>query len=93
MQMDELAREVGLSRPHFFKLFKMQMGITPNLYLNTLRAEHAIEDLMTTVKVDHRYRTLNWALPLRQSFTRFLHVERGHSAHRIPAGGAFRLKP
>ncbi|MEO1491660.1 MAG: AraC family transcriptional regulator [Pseudomonadota bacterium] len=50
IQMNELAREVGLSRPHFFKLFKMQMGITPNLYLNTLRAEHAIEDLMTTRK-------------------------------------------
>lgn len=50
MQMDELARAVGLSRPHFFKLFKKQMGITPNLYLNTLRAEHAITELMTTDK-------------------------------------------
>ncbi len=50
MQMDELAREVGLSRPHFFKLFKKQMGITPNLYMNTLRAEHAITELMTTEK-------------------------------------------
>lgn len=49
-QMDDLAREVGLSRPHFFKLFKMQMGITPNLYLNTLRAEHAIDDLISTNK-------------------------------------------
>lgn len=48
--MDKLARDVGLSRPHFFKLFKKQMGITPNLYLNTLRAEQAIEDLMTTNK-------------------------------------------
>lgn len=50
LQMDELARQVGLSRPHFFKLFKKQMGITPNLYLNTLRAEHAITELMTTEK-------------------------------------------
>lgn len=50
IQMDQLAREVGLSRPHFFKLFKKQMGITPNLYLNTLRAEHAITELMTTEK-------------------------------------------
>ncbi|MFT7596442.1 MAG: transcriptional regulator GlxA family with amidase domain [Paracoccaceae bacterium] len=33
-----------------YKLFKKQMGITPNLYLNTLRAEHAIEELMTTDK-------------------------------------------
>ncbi|MDP5218879.1 AraC family transcriptional regulator [Ruegeria sp. 2205SS24-7] len=50
MQMDDLARKVGLSRPHFFKLFKRQMGITPNLFLNTLRAEHAISELLTTEK-------------------------------------------
>jgi len=50
LAMDQLARDVGLSRPHFFKLFKKQMGITPNLYLNTLRAEKAIQDLMTTDK-------------------------------------------
>lgn len=50
MEMDSLAREVGLSRPHFFKLFKKQMGVTPNLYLNTLRSEKAIEFLMTTEK-------------------------------------------
>jgi transcriptional regulator GlxA family with amidase domain len=50
VEVEWLAREVGLSRPHFFKLFKKQMGITPNLYLNTLRAEQAISDLMTTDK-------------------------------------------
>ncbi|MEM8649074.1 MAG: AraC family transcriptional regulator [Pseudomonadota bacterium] len=50
MEMECLAREVGLSRPHFFKLFKKQMGVTPNLYLNTLRSEKAIEYLMTTQK-------------------------------------------
>jgi len=27
--IDWLALEVGLSRPHFFKLFKKQMGIRP----------------------------------------------------------------
>lgn len=48
--IDRLAREVGLSRPHFFKLFKKQMGITPNLYLNTLRSEQAINELLTTAK-------------------------------------------
>ena len=50
IEMDSLARQVGLSRPHFFKLFKKQMGVTPNLYLNTLRSEKAIEYLMTTEK-------------------------------------------
>ena len=42
-ELDNVAREVGLSRPHFFKLFRAQMGLTPNLYLNALRMERAIE--------------------------------------------------
>ena len=69
-QMDELAREVGLSRPHFFKLFKMQMGITPNLYLNTLRAEHAIDELMTTRKSVTDI-GLDLGFASQASFTRF----------------------
>jgi len=50
VEIDHLARDVGLSRPHFYKLFKMQMGITPNIFLNTLRTEQAIDDLMGTQK-------------------------------------------
>ena len=68
--MDDLAREVGLSRPHFFKLFKMQMGITPNLYLNTLRAEHAIDELMTTRKSVTDI-GLDLGFASQASFTRF----------------------
>jgi AraC-like DNA-binding protein len=41
-ELDAVAREVGLSRPHFYKLFRAQMGVTPNIYLNTLRMERAI---------------------------------------------------
>jgi AraC-like DNA-binding protein len=43
--LDAVAREVGLSRPHFYKLFRAQIGVTPNIYLNTLRMECAIERL------------------------------------------------
>ncbi len=70
VEIDWLARESGLSRPHFFKLFKRQMGITPNLYLNTLRAEHAIEDLMRTTKTvtDIGY---DLGFASQASFTRF----------------------
>ncbi len=70
IEIEWLARESGLSRPHFFKLFKKQMGITPNLYLNTLRAEQAIDDLMQTNKsvTDIGY---DLGFSSQASFTRF----------------------
>jgi AraC-like DNA-binding protein len=43
LELDVVAREAGLSRPHFFKLFRAQVGLTPNLYLNALRMERAID--------------------------------------------------
>ncbi len=48
LEMDSVAREVGLSRPHFYKLFRAQVGLTPNLYLNALRMEQAINMLATS---------------------------------------------
>jgi AraC-like DNA-binding protein len=45
LELDDVARDAGLSRPHFYKLFKKQTGITPNLFLNTLRMERAIDSL------------------------------------------------
>ena len=70
VEIDRVARDVGLSRPHFFKLFKKQMGVTPNIYLNTLRAEQAIEDLLTTDKTvtDIAY---DLGFSSQASFTRF----------------------
>ena len=44
--MDGVARAVGLSRPHFYKLFREQVGVTPNIYLNALRMERAIDQLV-----------------------------------------------
>lgn len=48
IELDMVAREVGLSRPHFYKLFRAQVGLTPNLYLNALRMERAIDMLATS---------------------------------------------
>ncbi|TCT09917.1 AraC family transcriptional regulator [Tepidamorphus gemmatus] len=45
LQLDMVAREAGLSRPHFYKLFRSQVGVTPNVYLNALRMEQAIDRL------------------------------------------------
>ena len=48
LEMDRVAREVGLSRPHFYKLFRAQVGLTPNLYLNALRMEQEFDMLATS---------------------------------------------
>lgn len=45
---DEVARAVGLSRPHFFALFKEQMSVTPNVYWNTLRIAEAMRCLQSS---------------------------------------------
>ncbi|MBN8997363.1 MAG: helix-turn-helix transcriptional regulator [Rhizobiales bacterium] len=45
MNFDELARSVGLSRPHFFALFKEHTQLTPNVFWNTLRMEEALKQL------------------------------------------------
>jgi AraC-like DNA-binding protein len=45
---DEVARNVGLSRPHFFALFREQMGVTPNVFWNTLRLAVATRCLQST---------------------------------------------
>jgi AraC-like DNA-binding protein len=46
IELDAVARGAGLSRPHFYKLFRTQTGLTPNLYVNTLLMEHAIGRLV-----------------------------------------------
>lgn len=48
IELDSIARESGLSRPHFYKLFRTQTGVTPNLYLNTLMMERALDALVAT---------------------------------------------
>lgn len=45
IDLGAVSRAAGLSRPHFFKLFREQVGLPPTLYLNALRMEHAIERL------------------------------------------------
>lgn len=68
--LNSIARGAGLSRPHFFKLFKENTGLTPNIYLNTLRMEAAIDkltlssDAVTSIGLDLGFSS-------QASFTRF----------------------
>jgi len=68
--LDMIARDSGLSRPHFYKLFREQAGVTPNIYLNTLRMEKAIERLTRTQKPITSI-GLDLGFASQASFTRF----------------------
>jgi AraC-like DNA-binding protein len=46
IELDAVARDAGLSRPHFFKLFRENTGVTPALYANTMRVERALDRIM-----------------------------------------------
>ena len=48
IELDSIARESGLSRPHFYRLFRTQTGVTPHLYLNTLIMEQALDALVAS---------------------------------------------
>jgi AraC-like DNA-binding protein len=45
IELDSVARDAGLSRPHFYKLFRENTGVTPALYANTMRVERALDRL------------------------------------------------
>ena len=48
VNLDQLAREAGISRFHFTRLFKRKLGMTPYQYLINLRMKHASLLLRTT---------------------------------------------
>ena len=47
LSLAELAREAGISRFHFIKLFRKKCGITPHQYLIKLRMENAAKLLQS----------------------------------------------
>lgn len=48
IELDSVARDAGLSRPHFYKLFRENTGVTPALYANTVRVERALDRLTSS---------------------------------------------
>jgi AraC-like DNA-binding protein len=42
VSLERVARNAGLSRPHFFSLFHEQTSLTPRIYWNLLRIENAV---------------------------------------------------
>ena len=46
--MTELAGRVGLSRAHFFRLFEQSTNVPPRVFLNVVRLERAVAELVRT---------------------------------------------
>ena len=83
LELDLIARDSGLSRPHFYRLFRTQTGVTPHLYLNTLMMEQALDALVATEVADRRHR-LRSRLLLAKRLHPLLRRQCRHGADRIP---------
>lgn len=44
--IDKFAKEAGLSRAHFFRLFESSIGLPPRVYLNVVRMEQAYDAVL-----------------------------------------------
>jgi AraC-like DNA-binding protein len=87
--MSAVAREVAMSRPHFFEVFRRSLGITPNAYRNVLRMERAYRSLLeTSIPVNRIASELGFSA--HADFTRFFRMNHGVSpdAYR---GAAWRM--
>jgi AraC-like DNA-binding protein len=82
-RMGEIARAAGISRAHFFKLFREHTGLTPKLYSNTIQIERALTLLAeTNDAVTHIGEDLGFSC--QSTFTRFFssHVGMAPTAYR-----------
>ena len=86
--VEEIARDSGLSRPHFFKLFRDQTGLTPNVFLNTLRVEYALEKL-SNVQAPIVGISDDLGFSSQASFTRFFTSHVGVSPREYRTVAAF----
>jgi AraC-like DNA-binding protein len=76
--VDTFAREAGLSRAHFFRLFESSIGVPPKVYLNVVRMEQAFDAVLhQTANVSDISARLGFAEPAH--FTRFFRNHAGVS--------------
>lgn len=48
LDMEAVARESGLSRPHFFSMFRDELGLPPSIFWNSLRLEEAMQQMSSS---------------------------------------------
>ena len=76
--VETFAKQAGLSRAHFFRLFESSIGVPPKVYLNVLRMEHALDAVLrqdvTVGEISDRL-----GFPEPAHFTRFFRDHAGVS--------------
>ncbi len=78
IDVSQLAREAGLSRAHFFRLFESSIGVPPRVFHNVVRLEHAIGAVVTgDARVADIGARLGFEVPAH--FTRFFRNHTGVS--------------
>jgi len=76
LDFDIIAQSVGLSRPHFFHLFRKQTGMTPATFSSMLRMESSIESVSRAEESLHDI-GLNLGFDSPGNFTRFFACQQG----------------
>lgn len=82
VDLDHVARESGLSRAHFYRLFQRSTNMTPNIYLNMLRMELAVRSVVNSQ--DHLAKVsgmLGFSAP--GHFSRFFHNHAGSTPNEF----------
>jgi AraC-like DNA-binding protein len=84
VDVNDLAKEAGLSRAHFFRLFESSIGVPPRVYLNVVRLERAVRavvnDNANVAEIGNR---LGFDVPAH--FTRFFRNHTGVSPREFRA--------
>jgi AraC-like DNA-binding protein len=78
-----LAREAGLSRAHFFRMFEQSTGVTPHVFLNAVKVERAVREVASS---DQSLADIGAGL----GFASPAHFSRFFRNHVSVAPGAFR---
>ena len=76
--LEALARSVGLSRQHFFELFRRSTALTPSVFWNMLRMEQAVGELGAGLRPIHDI-AADLGFSAQSNFTRFFRDHQGVS--------------
>lgn len=76
VSMDHVAKEAGLSRSHFYRLFQRSMDVSPQVYMNVFRLELAVKSIVdSSESLSSVSGALGFSAP--SHFTRFFREHAG----------------